>query len=400
MLASQQARALARPKLRGKRARQRPRRREAPSSDRLSGQTSHRIEAIDLARGVAVCLMILSHGVKGLLSFEQFTWWGLVPIHAITKFSSSLFILVFGVALGVTAVPVTATERWPERRRKLWRTGLKVLLWYKLLTIVEMQHLHGPRQILDALVYRAFPSYVEVLGFYAIALLWLPLILPLWARTPPALRWMSPLLLAIAAQVLSRTFDFWGVAPLRAILVEHPDYYVWGQLSRGPLVLLGMCLGGLLSERRAAGRDRLVAAGLAVAGTVMFVVFSLLVGSSWQEALFAIARNRGKHPPGLLFMLFSLGGASLLLAVALFGGNRLARRLSSVARIGAHPLPAFGFHIVVLFLVLRTTLGFFHSVSYEFALLLAVGLIVSTAAWIQLVTAARSWVRPRREATA
>src|SRR5690606_42071245 len=52
-----------------------------------------RIQAIDLARGIAVTLMVLSHGVKGLLNFGQFTDWGLVPIHLITKFSSTLFFL-------------------------------------------------------------------------------------------------------------------------------------------------------------------------------------------------------------------------------------------------------------------------------------------------------------------
>jgi hypothetical protein len=156
-----------------------------------------RIEAIDLARGVAVCLMILSHGVNGLLSFEQFTPWGLVPIHAITKIASSLFIIVFGIALGVAFVPHTQSPDWPRRRLKLLLNGLIVLFWYKLLTIVEMLHLHEPAQIVDALLYRAFPSYVEILGFYAIALLWLPFVLPLWARAPLAARLAAPLLLAL-----------------------------------------------------------------------------------------------------------------------------------------------------------------------------------------------------------
>jgi hypothetical protein len=249
-------------------------------------------------------------------------------------------------------------------------------------------------------VYRAFPSYVEILGFYAIALMWLPLFLPVWARTSPGLRWLSPLLLAIASQVLLRAFDFWGLHPLQAILVEHPDHYTWGQLSRGPLVLFGLCLGGLLREQKAARSERLVAKGLTAGGALMFVAFSLLVGPDWKKELFAIAKNQGKHPPELLFMLFSMGGAFILLALALFGGNRLARRLSPVTQIGAQPLQAFVFHIAVLFLVLRTWLGLFHSVSYELALTLALALVVSTAAWIKVVTAATSWIQPRREATA
>mgnify|MGYP006148611571 CR=1 FL=1 len=42
--------------------------------------------------------MILSHGTNGLMPFDDFPAWGQVPVHAITKFSSSLFVMVFGIA--------------------------------------------------------------------------------------------------------------------------------------------------------------------------------------------------------------------------------------------------------------------------------------------------------------
>ena len=64
-----------------------------------------RIGAIDLARGFAVCLMILSHGTNGLLPYDQFPDWGQVPVHAITKFSSSLFVSAAGGAIAGNPPP-------------------------------------------------------------------------------------------------------------------------------------------------------------------------------------------------------------------------------------------------------------------------------------------------------
>lgn len=207
---------------------------------------SGRIEAIDFARGLAVALMILSHGTNALLPFSDFPDWGQVPVHALTKFSSSLFVIVFGVALAVAFVPKAGSDDWPRRRNKLLLRGLVVLLWYKLLTVVEMYELHEREAIIDTLLYRDFPSFVEILGFYAIALLWVPFLLPLWARMPALLRWASPVLMALACWWLLENFGFWGVPQLQALIVEHPDYYTWGQLARGPLILLGLLIGGLL----------------------------------------------------------------------------------------------------------------------------------------------------------
>src|SRR5690606_41624618 len=68
--------------------------------------------------------MILSHGVNALLPFSDFPAWGQVPVHALTKFSSSLFVIVFGVALAVAFVPKALDADWPRRRNRLLRRGL------------------------------------------------------------------------------------------------------------------------------------------------------------------------------------------------------------------------------------------------------------------------------------
>ncbi|MGY6517812.1 MAG: acyltransferase family protein [Lysobacteraceae bacterium] len=352
-----------------------------------------RIEAIDLARGFAVCLMILSHGVNGLLSFDQFTDWGMVPVHAVTKFSSSLFVLVFGIAMAVAFVPKALTPEWPRYRLKLLLTGVVVLFWYKVLTVVEMNHLYEPADIVDALLYRDFPSYVEILGFYAIALLWIPFFLPIWARLPAWARWSSPVALGLVSWALLVHFDFWGMPTLQALLVEHPDYYTWGQLARGPLILAGLVIGGLVLAWYADPvRRRQLAAALAGAGVLSLAVYFLLARHDVSGELLAVAHNAGKHPPELAFMLFSVGGALLLLGLSLLGGERLALWLRPVTVVGSNALQAFIFHIVVIFVVFRLLLGWFHTVSYEFALGWAIALVFMTAAWIRGI----AWIEVRR----
>ena len=58
--------------------------------------------------------MFQSHTVKGLLYFRDMPDFGVMPLHTVTKFSSSRFLLVFGVPLGVIFAPRTLDEeRWP-----------------------------------------------------------------------------------------------------------------------------------------------------------------------------------------------------------------------------------------------------------------------------------------------
>lgn len=344
-----------------------------------------RIEAIDLARGFAIALMILSHGISGMLGITDVPGWGMVPVHLITKFSSSLFILVFGIALAVAFVPHADSEGWARRRNRLWLRALIVLFWYKVLTVVEMAPLFGPEETLDALLYRRFPIWVEILGFYAIALLWVPLILPIWRRAPLWMRVASPILLAVTAYLLGRYFHFWDIEPLQAILVEHGDHYTWGQLTRGPLVLVGLLIGEAILRCywQTQWRYRLVISLLG-AGLVLLAAFLVLAGEDWFTALMAVAHNEGKHPPELMFMLFSVGGALALLALCLWGGERLAGWLRPITVIGSDALKAFVFHIVVIFLLLRYLLGMWQAFSYPAVLMISLMLIPATALWIWL----------------
>ncbi|MEX1058451.1 MAG: OpgC domain-containing protein, partial [Natronospirillum sp.] len=262
-----------------------------------------------------------------------------------------------------------------------------------VLTVAEMLYLFQPQDIVANLTFRGFPSFVEILGFYAIALLWVPFFLPLWARMPLFLRLLSPAVLAAAGVWLAEHFHFWDLPPLRAILVEHEDYYTWGQFTRGPLIFLGLMIGEALALCNGSSRyRRSLAAGLLLVALSLFASFVVLSAPDTLGEIQAIARNIGKHPPQTLFMLFSLGGAFLILAFSVAGGQTLARWLAPFTIIGSNALQAFIFHILVIFVGFRYLMGYWHSVSYEFALWLTLGLILATAVWIKLI----AWIDVNR----
>ncbi len=351
----------------------------------LPPQTS-RIPSVDLARGVAVALMILSHGVVGLLSFEDLPDYGQIPIHLVTKFASSTFVLVFGIALAVAFLPRVGTDRWPRLRLKLLLSGVAVFFWYKVLTVAEMLYLFQPTDIVDTLLYRDFPSFVETLGFYAIALMWVPFLLPLWRRMPLILRLASPGALALLGVWVAAHVTFWDIPQLRAIFVEDEDYYTWGQLTRGPLVLLGLLIGEALLWCHQRLRWRLLlAGGLLLVSASLFLSLWLVTAPELGEAIDLIAANVGKHPPALPFMLFSMGGAFLIIALSVAGGPLLAKVLYPLTVIGSNALQAFIFHILVIFVGFRYLMGYWQDVEYDFALMLTLGLILATGVWIKLV---------------
>nr|WP_298058432.1 heparan-alpha-glucosaminide N-acetyltransferase domain-containing protein [uncultured Halomonas sp.] len=355
---------------------------ETPQLPKAEG----RIEAIDLARGVAIGLMIVSHSVSGLVGIRNVPDWGMVPVHLLTKFSSSLFILVFGIALAVAFLPHTQRDDWPKRRLTLWLRAIEVWCWYKVLTVIEMLPFYNPSEIVDALLYERFAIWVEILGFYAIALLWVPLMLPLWSRAPLWSR-LATIGVLIALTVWLQRLTFGGNDILKALLVDHEDHYTWGQISRAPLMLVGLLIGEALLRCyfEPVMRRRLVLALLGL-GALMIVGFYALAFASGDvyTAMWAVANNVGKHPPGLAFMLFSLGGALVLLALALAGGVKAAKAFMPLTIVGSDALKAFIFHIVMIFLVLRFLWEGEVVYSYPQALGISGLLILGAAAWIWL----------------
>jgi uncharacterized membrane protein len=338
-----------------------------------------RFDNIDLARGFALLGMFMSHGVKSLLVFDQMPEWGIVPIHLITKFSSSLFVLVFGISLSLFFTPHVNTIHWPKKRNRLLLRSIEIMFWYKALTIVQMYQTYPRELVVDTLMFKRFPDFVEVLGFYSFILMWIPFFLPLWARSNTYKKLAYIVGVAATGVLLNKYFGFWGIPQLKAILVENKGYYTYGQFQRGALVMLGLLMGDFLKWKgnKAAGRIQL-AGILLVLSALLGGWFYYLAKDNMTYNLFALAKNFGKHPPNLLFTTFSLSAAFLVGSISLFGHTWLPKALKPITIIGKNSLFAFIFHIFALFVVYRYIINLQTKVEYSTALWLTGLLIVST----------------------
>lgn len=365
---------------------------DGPTSWRLYVERRHqaqpgsrlRIDSLDLARGLAVTLMIISHTIKGLLSYEQMPEWGIMPIHTITKFSSSTFFLIFGVSMAILTNQLEA-DRWPKKRNRLLLRGLTILFWYKVLTVVQMFQTYPEKTIIDALLYLHFPDFVEVLGFYGLFLLWFPLVLPAWKTIP----WLGKAILvglfAWSGHWLNVNFDFWGYSSLKTLLVEADGEFTFGQFQRGALVLGGWLLGELyVGQKDNPKRDSLFALGLLTCAMICWAYFFGRAHENWHDFLTAIGRNYGKHPPSLVFSSFSIGGALVILSACFYAGTWLSRWLKPIVYIGRWPLFAFCFHIFVIFVGYRYLFDLNQKTTYGVAWMLTVALIATTSffAWL------------------
>jgi hypothetical protein len=338
---------------------------------------SQRLEGLDIARGVAIALMFLSHTVKGLLPLDMIPPFGVVPIHLITKFSSSLFIIVFGVTAAIRYVDRVDTPEWPALQVKLIKRALLILLWYKILIVVQMFQRYNRWKILEALLWQRFPDFVEILQFYGWFMLLMPFFLGAWRTLPLWSKFLAAYAVGLVSYLLQTYCDFWGVWQLKAILVEYPRVFCFGVLTRGSMVLFAMALGEVLrrgDDRRRQAKK--LAAICAVMGTAMLVAFFALYWDSFDALLRNMADNQGKHPPTIPFLLFSGGGALVSLGLLLPVRGMTGQVLTPFRLIGREALLCFNLHIIVIFIFYRYLFDMRHTVSYAQALWATLGVFL------------------------
>lgn len=364
------------------------------------GSPTARLEAIDAARGLAICLMVLSHTVKGLLPFKDIPDFGLVPVHLVTKFSSTLFLLVFGVASALAFIPRVGSASWPKARRRLLFRGLMILGWYKALTVVQMFERYGREYLVETLLWQRFPDFVEILQFYGWMVLLLPWFLPAFSRLTLWPQLFIAYAVGLSSYLLRENFDFFGVWQLKAIWVEQPGVFCFGLLSRGALVLFGLALGQtVLREGNRAQKVKQLSQALAVMGVVLLGTFYVWHWEALPKLHVALAKNFGKHPPNFPFVTFTLGGAMLLLSCFLRLKEPLSSFFSPLVLLGRGSLFCFNTHVLVIFLVYRWAFDLRHDVNYAQALGLTALNLFACGAGIWAKEHLEEWWEDQREET-
>ncbi len=341
-----------------------------------------RLDNIDMARGFAIALMMLSHTVMALNTYQMLPEVAFMPVHLITKFSSTLFILIFGISIAKFYLPYYHTDKWSAKRNRLLWRGFTILLWYKILTLVQMFQTRTREDIIDTLLFNNFTDFAEVLNFYWLIIILIAIFIPIWIRMNWILRIITIIVVAVSGVLLEKYFDFWGYWQIKAMLVEYPRTYCYGQFQRGAVVLFAMFLGGIFLERAGFNKDKFVLGAVSIGLAVVFgTVFLILAGQSelqTYDILLKISKNWGKHPPNALFMSFSLFGAFSIFGLCLIVPSWLTFLFKPISLIGKEPFFCFNWHLILIFVVFRYIMNLRWDVTYtETILLFAVAFMTS-----------------------
>ncbi len=356
-----------------------------------------RLQSLDFARGLALVLMVVSHGIRlgadPLLLRHTGPLSLMGGILILTKLATPLFVLVSGFAL----CHVFILRRPFDLRAtsvRLFRRSVLVFVAYRACVLFESIALSWSGRTAPRLVLAGAPSapssawpdwlvhwwrswgdsWSEILAFYAVIFLVAPILL--WIRGRLGAGFMA----AIAALVFGASLalpPFLGSAGLTAFLVGSKQSSFVPVLVYLPVFLIGMSLADAHSW---CGVKRWppVAFALLVSGALCVAV---LVRGDWHRFLFLIQTDAWKYPPELPFRLFSLAMALVALGLAFALTQRAA---GAVALPGRYPLFVFVFHYAALFLGLDALWGLRGRLNGSDPLLLGVGLTACVWAAVYL----------------
>lgn len=295
-----------------------------------------RIVAFDIARGLAVILMIIAHSTDAFLSerWKSGEFWEIV--HISFGFVAPAFLFLSGLVLS----PAIAKRQ--DAGKKLWERSLEwrmirlVLLGYWLqIPVMSLQRLVAAEHP-DDLARLCDVNILQVIGTAGLLVLVI-------VRMSGSIRDARPILWVLAATIAIATPYLWSI-PIDIGLPLAP----WiGPRSTFPFfpnavyLLAGFVLSrAILSriERRWRG-SILVAVGVVAIVGVRLLDRHVELPDPWNDLW-------GSSP---LHLLFRVGGVLVLIGIA-FGLERWKGRIiDGVARVGRMSLPLYVVHLVLIY---------------------------------------------------
>ncbi len=358
-----------------------------------------RLHALDAARALAILHMIWFHVHRWSASPASIQrwpfsvdWWSLAVLSA-----PPLFFLCFGCALGMMA---WESDR-PRLTRRLLGRALELCCWYKLLFVFELYSLGAPSGAYwPALTYGSTSDWVEVLDFYCLSLVTVPLLLPYFLRLPLPAQWLL-LGLTWKAGMVVQSWPYTAENRIaHAFLAGAPGQRPFPFLFWIPVVLIGASLGRCWRDQPRRWSLQCLIHGLLL---VMGVGYLGEGGFSLHDLNQNIVLNGWKHPPHLAYVGLTTANALfwLWLCTRLFGmqpqaTTELVGFRGALARIGRHPLTFYCGQFLCLFWA-NSWLHFFARVEHETSLVLATLVTLACfplAGWLEARKFRRPGLRP------
>jgi uncharacterized membrane protein len=300
---------------------------------------------IDQFRGWAVVFMVETHVVNAFLHYGLRSSLAYKALDFFNGLIAPSFLFIAGFAFAIVA-----ERKWDDflkPGRVFWKQFLRCL---QILLVGYLLHVprFSLRYLLHVLKLGGGKNFwgVDVLHSIAISLLLLLLFIPLWRRRE---RYFA--FLAAAGLAVSLLTPLLYRLPVAGYLPQFLAGYVKRQMySQFPLfpwmgfVFLGAAVSHLWQEAKRGGREArffrlLFFSGLSLAA--LFLVFALQPVVPFAMGSFSPAKP--------LFFFLKLGLVVMLLSLLWRLEQKKGERPVLVTRVGQESLPAYAFHIAVIF---------------------------------------------------
>lgn len=302
----------------------------------------NRLRAVDLARGLAVALMVATHSTDAFLTeiWKQNAVW--YQINIIFGFVAPAFALLSGVTLGITVARHANDEgNRVHIPRTTWRRlGIVLLLGYWLqipvLSLRQLVYNQRPNELA-----RMFDANIlQIIALVSMALAGLVLLF----RSVRMAR-LAALVLGIACAIATpyvwhATFQASLPLPIRFYLSPTPPA-TFGLFPAASYLLLGFAASGIIARAGTDTRSRwmLIAGGLAL----------LVAGPLITPLLASFPPNNDFWAPSTQYVLFRIGGVIAVTGAMFIVARYLPERRTWLEWIGSRSLALYVLHLMVVY---------------------------------------------------
>lgn len=295
-----------------------------------------RLQGVDVARGLAVLLMIQTHAFDGWASAEAKRTFAYRITRELGAIPAPLFLLLAGVglALGADAM-IRRGSSIADARRKLARRGLEVVLWGYLVSLAyaAIDWSWALPQLLRADILHAIGLSMALLAFVLVG------------RSTRVVVVLVILLCGLGLALAPLMGDVelpqgqlhTPVAAVVGLFVDVPGYTRFPVFPLIGFVAIGFLVGRTFGE----GADASSALGLAM-GLIVVAAVATWLTRVWV-AIEGGTLSRA-HPAVVANFVDGAARAGAVLALGL-ALTPLARRLGAVLRLGRFSLTAYALHI-------------------------------------------------------